>query len=337
MLCAAIYVLLKKNKETSLQFSPVIEVVIPVRNESPKVLFQLEKRVSNILQQHDCVVSLVDDGSSTPLEVRISSFNVKIHRIESGSKGSKKNALTKAIEASKAEWIVTSDADTLHRKNWLNRLSKFMKPHAEMICAPVFMSSNSGFISKFSQCESVCLWSVALAGYFFRVPLLCSGANLAFRRDAWLSVGGYTSHAHIASGDDVLLMHQFWKRDSNSVLFCVHPDAACFTHAPQSWEEWFSQRRRWISKTEHVQDPRKMLFLFFVAIWLYLPFFLLYFSLSLAAVLFLIETLWVFFLARYYKLKLPRSSWFFFRLGYPLILPIVFFIQPGVWKAQGKT
>jgi hypothetical protein len=142
---------------------------------------------------------------------------------------------------------------------------------------------------------------------------------------------------HIPSGDDVLLMHQLWKRNSGSVTFCVDKDAACFTKAPETWTAWFKQRRRWISKTGHVQHPLKWLMLVFTAVWLYLPIGLVWVSLPNAGLLLAIETMWVVFLTRNYALRSPRFEWLLFRLSYPLILPFVFFIRPGMWKAQGKN
>jgi cellulose synthase/poly-beta-1,6-N-acetylglucosamine synthase-like glycosyltransferase len=337
MLCAALYLLRNTRKATNTPSKETIALLIPVRNEAPLVLHNLKRRLESIQEQQHIHCTLIDDGSSIPLQPFLNDSNLQLIRIESGTTGSKKNALSTAVKQSKADWIITSDADTTNGATWIDSLRYAMKPNVDFCASPVFISDEPRFITQYSQCESVCLWTIALSTQFLGAPLLCSGANLAFRRQAFLDSGGYEKHMHIPSGDDVLLMHQLWKRNSGSVTFCVDKDAACFTKAPETWNAWFKQRRRWISKTGHVQHPLKLLMLVFTAVWLYLPIGLVWVSLPNAGLLLAIETMWVVFLTRNYALRSPRFEWLLFRLSYPLILPFVFFIRPGMWKAQGKN
>jgi cellulose synthase/poly-beta-1,6-N-acetylglucosamine synthase-like glycosyltransferase len=337
MLGAALYLLRNTRKASNTPSKESIALLIPVRNEAPAVLHHLKQRIESIQEQQHIHCTLIDDGSSIPLQTILNDSNLQIIRIESGTTGSKKNALSTGMYASSADWIITSDADTANGSAWIDSFRRTMKTDVDFCAAPVFISNEPRFIAKYSQCESLCLWTIALATQFLRVPLLCSGANLAFRRQAWIDTGGYKSHLHIASGDDVILMHQIWKRNSGLITFCVDKEATCFTTAPNTWKAWFKQRRRWISKTEHVQHPLKWLMLVFIAVWLYLPFSLVFVSLPITGLILAIEIVWVIFLVRYYALRMPRASWLLFRLSYPLILPFVFFIRPDMWKAQGKN
>ena len=337
MLFAAIYLLRKKLAKGQDSPLPSMELVIPVRNESHTILYNVKNRLCAIQAKMPLSCTLVDDGSVPAVQHMIGDCNCRLLRIESGESGSKKKALSAAIESSNAEWIITSDADTRNSSTWPEELTLCMRPGIDFIAAPVFVSDAPHFIARFSQCESLCLWTVALGSQFIRTPLLCSGANLAFRRKAWLEIGGYASHAHIPSGDDVLLMHQLWQRNASAVNFCVSKDAACFTESAQDWNAWFGQRRRWISKTQHVQNPIKLILLLVVALWLYLPFLLACFSFQILAGFLALETVWIIFLARFYAVKLPRLAWFIFRFTYPLLLPLVFFARQGMWKAQVKS
>jgi len=336
MLCAAVYLFRNKAKPSAQYNALSVELLVPVRNEPFAVLEKLKLRMQDFQRQKNLTCTVIDDGSYTPVQQTLGDSNLRIIRLDSGETGSKKRALSKAIHSTNAEWIITSDADTHNRPGWIDTLRLQMKPETDFIAAPVFVSPENRLIAQFSQCESLCLWTIALASQFLRAPLLCSGANLAFRRQAFLDSGGYDEHLNMPSGDDVLLMHQLWKRNPRSITCCVDKDAACFTTAPENWAAWFKQRRRWISKTGHVQHPFKILLLALLAVWLYLPFILLGCALPLAALFLAIEMVWIVLLARFYAVAIPRFDWLLFRFTYPIALPFVFLVRPGRWKAQGK-
>ncbi len=41
---------------------------------------------------------------------------------------------------------------------------------------------------------------------------MCNGANLAYEKKVFSEVNGFAGTDHIASGDDMLLMHKIWKK-----------------------------------------------------------------------------------------------------------------------------
>jgi cellulose synthase/poly-beta-1,6-N-acetylglucosamine synthase-like glycosyltransferase len=336
MLCAAVFLFRSRMPLKSQASDVSIELLVPIRNESPTLLEKLKQRIHTLQKQTSVACTLIDDGSSRAVKQILEDDTLHIIRLESGAMGSKKQALSKAVHLSKADWIITSDADTHNRPGWIDALRLHMKPGIDFIAAPVFIAPENRMMAQFTQCESLCLWTIALATQFLRAPLLCSGASLAFRRQAFLDSGGYTNHVNIPSGDDVLLMHQLWKRNTKSIAYCVDKEAACFTKAPENCLAWFKQRRRWISKTGHVQHPVKILFLALIAIWLYLPFALLWYAWPWAGLILAIETIWVVLLACFYSIAIPRFNWLLFRLTYPIVLPFVYLVRPGRWKAQSK-
>ena len=93
----------------------------------------------------------------------------------------------------------------------------------------------------------------AMAGNF---PHMCNGANLAFRREAFIEVGGYEGIDHIASGDDELLLQKIRKYTSYQVAFCACKSAIVTTPALTTWAELRAQRIRWVSKARYYLDAR---------------------------------------------------------------------------------
>lgn len=50
------------------------------------------------------------------------------------------------------------------------------------------------------------------ASVYRNIHSMCNGANLAYTKKAFEEVGGFTGIDHIASGDDMLLMHKIYRR-----------------------------------------------------------------------------------------------------------------------------
>jgi cellulose synthase/poly-beta-1,6-N-acetylglucosamine synthase-like glycosyltransferase len=85
--------------------------------------------------------------------------------------------------------------------------------------------------------------SLAGLGY----PVLCNGANLAFRKKSFFEVGGYTDSLHTPSGDDVLLLQKMVRRGSK-ILFVADQHAIVSTEPLRDFSELFNQRIRWAGK-----------------------------------------------------------------------------------------
>jgi hypothetical protein len=79
---------------------------------------------------------------------------------------------------------------------------------------------------------------------------MCNGANLAFRKSAFVEVGGYENNLHIPSGDDEFLMHKIFHHFSNSVRFVSNRQAIVRTSSVPL-RTFFHQRIRWAGKWSH--------------------------------------------------------------------------------------
>ena len=314
-----------------------ITLIIPFRDEAsqiPKLLESLSKL--NLLEGDE--IFLVDDHSS---DGGISSeYNLRseIQVLESPANqtGSKKNALSIGIHHAKNEWILTSDADCTFDPEWINTWRKVLHSSVNMFIGPVYSIDNKfSFATLFHHAENACLQVIAMASAQHKQQLICSGANLLFRKSIWELVGGYKSHIHIPSGDDVLLMQSFQEYAPSKV--CVHFEKSNVvrTQSVTNWKTWFLQRRRWASKTGHLANKVQKLhaalllvwiFAFPIALWLLGP---LYFFLLTP------EMLLMGFLSWKLNTKFKYWMWPFFRIFYPgllIIMPFTSFIWPSTWK-----
>jgi hypothetical protein len=77
---------------------------------------------------------------------------------------------------------------------------------------------------------------------------MVNGANLGFRKTAFLEVGGFDGNANIASGDDIFLLHKIINKFPQGVAFAKQKGAIIETIAQPSLNLFINQRIRWASK-----------------------------------------------------------------------------------------
>ncbi len=82
---------------------------------------------------------------------------------------------------------------------------------------------------------------------------MCNGANLAYEKQAFEEVGGFTGIDMIASGDDMLLMYKIYHAYPGSVHYLKSPDAIVRTLPVDTVKGFMNQRIRWSSKADSMK------------------------------------------------------------------------------------
>lgn len=293
-------------------------IVVPYRNEADK-LPRLLQSVADIHYPLELFeVILVDDASEDNSAEICFSFksahpklNLQLLRSKRSTGSPKKNALQQAIGIAKHQYILTTDGDCEVSPNWLKLLNACIEEtNAEMISGPVTLdNSNSGYLQRFQEIDFLSLQAATIGGFGIQKPFLCNAANLCFRKESFLDVGGYQGNEKLASGDDIFLMEKFISSGKKTV-FLKSTGVMVTTNAQDDLGSLISQRIRWAAKTSAYKD--------IFAIGVGLQVFLMNFSLVLAFILMLcnkltFQVLFIFFLLKSLAdfLLLNRSARFF--------------------------
>ncbi len=88
-----------------------------------------------------------------------------------------------------------------------------------------------------------------MAGFGLKKPILCNGANLAYKKEAFLEVEGFSENNHIASGDDIFILEKINTNYPGKVHFLKSEEAIVTTFPEKEWPSLIEQRIRWASKT----------------------------------------------------------------------------------------
>ena len=246
-------------------FTPVesastrLTVIIPARNEEKNIgiLLQALKQQSYPASLIEIIV--IDDHSTDRTATIVQSFpGVKLIRLqEEGINSYKKKAIEKGIAAATGELIVTTDADCIPGKDWLKMIAAFKEEkQAVFIAAPVVFSHDRSVVQVFQSLDFMILQGITAASVNSGALSMCNGANMAYTKNAFTAVNGFTGIDQLASGDDMLLMHKISRRFPGHTQFLFAKEAIMTTAPMQSWKAFFNQRIRWASKARSYSDKR---------------------------------------------------------------------------------
>jgi cellulose synthase/poly-beta-1,6-N-acetylglucosamine synthase-like glycosyltransferase len=238
-------------------------IIIAARNEEENISFCLRDLIGQDFPKSGFEVIIVDDHSedatvSEVKKIQANYPNVKLLSLSAMqlAEGGKKAAVAEGVRRTKGELIITTDADCRFEKHWLSTFVAYYQQHQPvMISGPVVFSPQSRFAGKFMELEFISLVVSGAGALGLKKPLMCNGANLAFRRDVFLELNAFDSNKNWASGDDMFLMHSIRKKyGSHSIHFLKSRDAIVKTQAPTGLKEFLMQRIRWGSKTRAYPD-----------------------------------------------------------------------------------
>lgn len=242
-------------------------VIIPFRNEAEN-LPALLKTIENLEYSKELFeIIFVNDSSEDHSEIIISAalqksiFSIKMIQNQRISNSPKKDAISEAIKKASFDWIVTTDADCKLPESWLQILDSFIQfNNPIMVCGPVNYESKNRLIENFQKLDNLSLQTVSMGTFGFQNQILCNGANLAYKKSAFLKMDGFSGNDHIASGDDIFLLEKMKKENPGNVLFLKSKQFIVSTKPQKTWKDAISQRIRWVSKTSE-QENQLSLFL----------------------------------------------------------------------------
>lgn len=245
---------------------PVIKlsIVIPFKNEEKNIPALVESIIELNYPRELFEIIFVDDNSDDDTVNLIHSCFSKeqskgidflVINSVSTSKSPKKDAITTAINKAKYEWIITTDADCILPKYWLDSFDEFIQLNDVVsIAAPVAYLETNSFLSRFQVLDFLSLQAATIGAFGIKKPFLCNGANFAYKKAIFNQLNGFVGNTDIASGDDIFLLEKINKTFPNQIKFLKCHHAIVNTKPQDSFVNLVSQRVRWAAKTSAYQN-----------------------------------------------------------------------------------
>jgi hypothetical protein len=162
---------------------------------------------------------------------------------------------------------------------------------------------------------------------------MCNGANLAYTKEAFENVKGFSGNQHIASGDDEFLLHKIYQAEPEKIQFIKSREAIVYTYPHQNLLQFINQRKRWAGKWKgynHAPSRWLAIFIFFANLSFTIAMIAIFFEFIELKILggiflfkFILEFLLLNTIRKFFNVKISIGSFILLQVIYPLY--VVFF------------
>lgn len=246
-----------ENEEESLinddevTIKPFVSIIVPAYNEEVNCL----RTITSLLRQDypNLEIVFVDDGSKDTTYSKV--YNeFKDHpkvKVFTKPNGGKATALNFGIEKSSHDFLVCIDADTQLKSDAVSFLmdkffvrndenKKEMDPKIGAIAGNVKVGNEVNMISRWQSIEYITSQNFDRRAFdYLECITVVPGAIGAFRKDAVLIAGGFTSDTLAEDCDLTMRLHQ------NGYLVRNCTSAISYTEVPETMTQFLKQRFRW--------------------------------------------------------------------------------------------
>lgn len=327
---------IKQNKYEVSDW-PLASIVIPARNE--------EKNLPNIFQdlaqldypKNKLEIILVDDRSTDNTgdlmdhfcKKNPNSFHIKIAD-RSKTMTPKKHALTKGIDSSNGEYILSTDADCRIPPGWVKSMVKTLHGDVGIVvgASSIDHLKHSSLI-HYQLIDFLALVAANAGAIGWGFSWTGTGQNLAYKRTFFDEIGGFHPVKDRVSGDDIYLVQAIGGRYGS--VFNSDPASFVKTQPVEKVGEFISQRIRWSSNSRYAART-DLFFLFFLlnAFILNASFFIALFNPATYVILpmifgfkFISDALVIFSGAAKLHIQLPSIMFIVWSILQPVYIPLV--------------
>ncbi|MFC1527173.1 glycosyltransferase [Candidatus Neomarinimicrobiota bacterium] len=341
---------LRKNPIVKNPKQPTVSIVVAVRNEEESIGDLLEDLSHQTYPHTKLQIIIADDRSTDKTSSIINGYinnndnftGVKVSKLSS-TMTPKKYALTKAIEKSEGEIIISTDADCRVPNTWVKSLVETFDEETGVVIG--YSSIDTGSEHYFDQYQSIdylALMSANAGTLGWGNAWTGSGQNIAYKRSDFNKINGFNPVADEISGDDFYLVQAISK--IAKAKYNTNPTGFVKTKPSDNISKFISQRIRWASNTKKLfnTDYFFLLFLFtnlftntillltllLTTYWQFLP--------MLFGIKFLFDTVVLFYGSKLFKTEIRVNVfliWFFLQ---PIYTPILGILSMG-GKFRWKT
>jgi poly-beta-1,6-N-acetyl-D-glucosamine synthase len=232
-----------------------ISVIIACKNEEKNLPWLLDD-LGDQDYNYNLIEVIVVDDNSTDNTYKTASMKGNIEKIKilTNPENGKKSAIKAGINNAEGELIITTDADCRVGSKWISTIASFYSENnPDLIIGQVHLESRTGFFGRFQELEFLSLQGITLGTALAANPIMCNGANLAFKKDTYLR-HSKNLHNDISSGDDIFLLHSLKKERGSKISLLNSSEGTVNTCQSESLYSFLKQRSRWISKAKAYDD-----------------------------------------------------------------------------------
>ncbi|MCK4903622.1 MAG: glycosyltransferase [Candidatus Marinimicrobia bacterium] len=340
---------LKKSPVVKYSKQPTVSVVVAARNEEENIRDLLVDLSNQSYPREKFQIIIADDRSTDKTWSIISDYinkysnfyGVKVSNL-SKTMTPKKYALTKTIEKSNGEIIISTDADCRVPNTWVESIvESFDKETGVVVGYSKIDTESDRFFDHYQSIDFLALMSANAGTLGWGNAWTGSGQNIAYRHSVFDKIKGFKPVSKRVSGDDFYLIQAISK--IAKARYNTNPNGFVKTKPSENVRQFISQRIRWASNTRNLFNT-DLFFLLFLFVNLFINTILLsalvvtnywQFLPMLFGIKFLFDTFVIFYGSKIFKTKIEINAyliWFFLQPIYIPLLGILSILGKFRWK-----
>lgn len=245
---------LRRRRVPLSDWRPRVSVLVAARNEEANLRHCLSSLAAQDYAADKCEFIVIDDASMDGTGAIIAEWAdrdgrfklVSLKDAPLGTLGPKKRALKAGFDVSGGDVIMTTDADSVLPPNWIRGIIGCFDEQTAAVCGLIRFQKPLPFWGRLAAFEAGINAILNAAVIGLGGALSCFGSNFAYRRAAFIDVGGFDAGRRSLSGDDDLLLQKF-RSSGKRILFCDRPELTVITHGPENRRAYWSRKRRHLS------------------------------------------------------------------------------------------
>lgn len=243
-----------KHPDVSVKKDPV-SVIICARNEEENLRNFLTAVLEQDYPEYEVIVvnDCSEDDSYNVLGGYLKKYpHLKVSNISKDPKftHNKKFAQFIGIKAAKNEILLFTDADCRPESDkWLGMMASHFENKTDFVLGYGGYLSKKGLLNRYIRYESMAI-AVQYMGMAIRgIPYMGVGRNLAYRRSLFFEKKGFSTHYHLASGDDDLFVNS--NASENNVAVEFRKESHTRSVPASGIDDLFKQKKRHFTTANH--------------------------------------------------------------------------------------
>jgi glycosyltransferase involved in cell wall biosynthesis len=233
---------------------PPVSVVICARNESEN----LSRFLPEILEQdYPCFeVIVVNDGSTDETSDLLQDLCLKYPNLygtfvpeNANIRSTKKLGLTIGIKAAKFDVLLFTDADCKPTSNrWIANMARNFTQSTEFVLGYGAYMHEKGFVSRLISYDTLFIGMQSLGCALVGDPYMGVGRNMAYRKETFVRMKGFSKSLALQSGDDDLFVNNGANEYNTRVE--ISSDSVTWSIPKANYRNWYRQKERHLSTSD---------------------------------------------------------------------------------------
>jgi poly-beta-1,6-N-acetyl-D-glucosamine synthase len=243
-----------KHPDVADKKNPV-SIIICARNEEENLVKFLPAVLEQDYPDYEVIVvnDCSEDDSYNVLGGYLKKYpHLKVSNISKDPKftHNKKFAQFIGIKAAKNEILLFTDADCRPESDkWLGRMASRFGDKTDFVLGYGGYLARKGLPNRYIRYDSMFIAMQYLGMAIRGMPYMGVGRNLAYRRSLFFEKKGFSTHSHLASGDDDLFVNS--NASKNNVALEFRKESHTRSVPASGFNEFFRQKKRHLTTVNH--------------------------------------------------------------------------------------